>query len=180
VAARQAKTAARIMHEAILAHQLVSTTDLGTGERVWKLMARRDPGGFRIDHFEGNKIYEEAEKSSKIIAEYRNTYPAFGKAYQAIFGDPLNIPSYGHFRKLVKLASNPVLTDPKNWHRLPDFFGALYQLSFCGLHVQAGIDEGKITKSMTPKQATRFRRECDLKMQDKKEQTQQQPKVRHA
>jgi hypothetical protein len=180
VATRQAKTAAMIMYEAILAHRLVFTTDLSTGERVWKIMARHDPGGFRIDHFEGSKIYEEVEKGLKMVAECRDRYPAFAEAYEAIFGDPLNIPSYGHFRKLVKLARNPVLNNPENWNNLPDSFGALYQLSFCGILVQAGIDEGKITKSMTPKQAIRFRRQVDLKIESIQEQNTQQPKVRHA
>ena len=166
------------MQAALLAHRLVFTTDLRTGDRVWKIMASHDPGAFRIEHFQRRKVYKDTEERSNMVAKYGDQYPEFGIAYEAIFEDPLNIPSYGHFRKLVKLAKSPALTDPKNWPLLPDSFGALYQLSFCGVLVQAGIDEGKITKAMTPRQAAIFRREANLKMRSK--QGNHLPKVRHA
>lgn len=79
------------------------------------------------------RYYQKLEKepfdpyNRLIDPELRRRHPEFAEAYDAIFGDPLQIPSYGYFMRLVQIGR--VFDDPATWDKLPDSFEAIYQLS---------------------------------------------------
>lgn len=133
------------------------------GQQIWNMISyRRDEHGGTMGGPERRKLYEDIEKGRfRIAQEFKKAYPEFAKAYDAIFGDPLRIPSYPHFMKLVKIGRDPDLTDPMLWDKLPDSFECIYQLSLVRDDVGMMLADGTITKKTSLKAIRRLRRKCD-------------------
>jgi hypothetical protein len=194
------RSAAEIMHEAILAAKLVSLENLEAdhdyipgdspwdedaprdrqgfvlGQRIWDIVAyRRDGQGRVVGGPERRKLYENIEKRRISIAqEFKQAYPEFAAAYDAIFGDPFRIPSYPHFMKLVKIGRTPDLTAPALWDKLPDSFECIYQLSLLNDDVGMLLANATITKETSLKTIRRLRRKCDAEAERRAQQKRDQ------
>jgi len=105
------------------------------------------------------KLYEDIEKGRKKISnEFLLDFPKFAAAFKAIFGDPHRIPSYGHFRKMVRIART--FGDPAIWDRLPDSFEAIYQFTFIAVEDRTKLMEsGAVCKTTSMERVEELRKE---------------------
>jgi hypothetical protein len=147
------------MYRAAMAALLVNYTD-DEHHRIWSSFKVNWPG-HATARSTRRQLYERTAKGeSEIKEQYRTQHPSFGAAYDAIFGDPFDTPSYSRFRKFVAMGSHRVLADPVNWDRLPDSVEAIYQLSFIGQDdLAALVNSDSVYKRMSVSAAKQLRRD---------------------
>ena len=162
----QRRTADEIMHDAMAAAKLVDFTVQNGYDPLWRQIAEdtyRVVGGPRT-----RRLYDQfASGQRKFMPRFLDDNPEFREAFETIFGDPLRVPSYGHFRKLVKIGRDEFLTDPDLWEFLPDSFEAIYQLTLVNDDVGMLLCGGDwITKNTSLKEVIRLRHERNKEVEE--------------
>jgi hypothetical protein len=165
------QTAAQILTEALMAAQLVNFGHDGDFT-AW----------YRASGGQQRKFYEALEKGMirRIDPKWKESqHPDFIAAWEAIFGDPLRIPSYGHFRKMIRMARSRIFTDPANWDRLPDSFDAIYYLSFLANETLIELlNSGAVCKTTSLERVKELRADYQKLQQQIEEKTLQQNSVK--
>jgi len=183
MALRHPRTAAEIIQRCIMAARLWLLQDEESGfHSIWSQLAYQvvASGPHRrllYKLLEKNQRHGTDKVANCWIYVARQQYPEFDEAYQAIFGDPLQIPSYPQFKKMVKIGWDEVITDSSNWDKFPGCFDVIYRLTFL-YDLQQLIDAGTVHNSLTMKDALALHDQQKTKDREEEDRMRQERHMR--